>query len=90
MKKATSVTPVKIFALVVESPPVQKTTTRMIGAKIAVRLKTRAIDGLGTSRPPRVGRGEVLAAALLVFSLSTGFSMGISSPSSVSMTYSYS
>src|SRR6186713_1943629 len=89
MKNAISVTPVKIFELVVESPPVQKTTTRISGAKIAVRLKTRAIEGFGISRPPRLtaGRAEAFPSG---FVRSTGLSTGISSPSSVSITYSYS
>ena len=54
MKNAISVTAVKTFDAVVESPPVQKTTIRISGAKIAVRLKTRAIEGFGISRPPRL------------------------------------
>src|SRR6187549_1410519 len=88
MKNATSVTPVKIFDDVGESPPVQKTTSRISGAKIAVRLKTRLIEGLGTARPPR--RGAAFAELFPSFGAGTGFSTGISSPSSVSMTYSYS
>src|SRR6185503_20299014 len=89
MKNAISVTPVKIFEAVVESPPVQKTTIRISGAKIAVRLKTRAIEGFGISRPPRftAGRAEAFPSG---FVRSTGFSTWITSPSSVSITYSYS
>src|SRR6185436_9977483 len=88
MKNATSVTPVKIFDDVGESPPVQKTTRRISGAKIAVRLKTRLIEGFGTTRPFR--RGAAFAELFPSFGAGTGFSTGISSPSSVSMTYSYS
>src|SRR6185312_14016961 len=89
MKNAISVTPVKIFEAVVESPPVQKTTIRISGAKMAVRLKTRAIEGFGISRPPRftAGRAEAFPSG---FVRSTGFSTWITSPSSVSITYSYS
>ena len=81
MKNATSVTAVKIFDDTGESPPVQKTTSRISGAKIAVRLNTRAIEGLGISRPPR--RGAAFALVFPSFGAATGFSTGISSPSSV-------
>src|SRR6186997_370157 len=89
MKNAISVTAVKAFAEVVEAPPVQKTTTKISGAKIAVRLKTRPIEGFGISRPPRraAGRAVLFPSAL---GAATGRSTGISSPSSVSITYSYS
>src|SRR5215213_4150249 len=66
MKNAISVTAVKTFAAVEDSPPVQKTITRISGAKIAVRLKTRPIEGFGISRPPRLtaGRTELFPSAL--------------------------
>ena len=57
MKNAISVTAVKTFDAVVESPPVQKTTTRISGAKIAVRLNDPAHRGL-RDLAPTAARGR--------------------------------